>query len=604
MTRLFPLSLTLALVLAFLATWATAQTHDRPLQPQDAFALTVTRDADGELALTWRIAQGYYLYRSQLAAENAAGESLPLTLPKGEPYEDPYFGEGEIYRDEVTAGLKTAGQPVTLHWQGCQQDGICYAPQSVRLDAGGTVLPPAAEPAAGWSPQEAAPAATPDTAAATGSGLTLAQDQGLVQGLAVRGGGVLVVAGFLGFGLLLAFTPCVFPMFPIVAGMLARQGESLTARRGLLLTGAYVVAMAGAFGLLGIAAAWSGANLQMLLQSPAAIAVVAVLFVALALSMFGFYDLQMPVALQSRLGRVAGRRGSVGGAAALGFTSALIVGPCVTAPLAGALIYIAQTGDVVLGAAALFALGLGQGLPLLAIGLFGPRILPRGGGWMEGAKLAFGVVFLGFAIWLAGRVLPGPLTLALWAVLLVGTAVFLGALDRLDGDATRNRRLGAALGVLLLFGGLIQGFGAALGAHDPLRPLAPLAGGTAAPAAQAPTQFASVTTRAGLKQALASGGDRPALLYVTADWCVTCRAIERGPLADPAVHAALAGLAPIKLDVSDFNAEAQALMRDLAAAGPPTMVFLDANRAEAPGSRLVGDLDAQALLASIGKVSP
>ena len=597
MTRMFaPLIAALLLIAGFL-TAVQAQ----PLQPEDAFALSVKREDDA-LILNWRIAEGYYLYRSTFAAD-AGGQSLPLSLPEGEIYEDPYFGEGQIYRGEITARLENAGQPVTLHWQGCQQDGICYAPQSVRLDADGGVLADgAAASGSGWSPQGAEPAAASSEAAGTASSLTLAQDEGLVQGLATRGGGALVIAGFLGFGLLLAFTPCVFPMFPIVAGMLAGQGEALTARRGLALTGAYVLAMAAAFGLLGIAAAWSGANLQMALQSPAANGVIAAIFVALALSMFGFYELQMPQALQNRLGRVAGRRGSVGGAAVLGFTSALIVGPCVTAPLAGALLYIAQTGDVMLGAGALFALGLGQGVPLLAIGIFGPRILPRGGGWMEGAKRAFGVIFLGFAIWLVGRVLPGPVTLALWAVLLVGTAVFLGALDRLEGDASRNRRLGAALGVLLLFAGLLQGLGAALGAHDPLRPLAPLAGG-AAPA-QTQAQFAQVTTRAGLEQALAQADGRPALLYLTADWCVTCRAIERGPLADPAVHAALADMAAIKLDVSDFNAEAQALMQDLAAMGPPTMIFLDAARAEAAGSRLIGEMDSAALLASIGKVGP
>lgn len=275
-----------------------------------------------------------------------------------------------------------------------------------------------------------------------------------------------------------------------------------------------------------------------------------------------------------------------------------------TAPLAGALLYIAQTGDVVLGASALFGLGLGQGLPLLAIGLFGPRILPRSGGWMEGAKRAFGVIFLGFAIWLAGRVLPGPVTLALWAVLLVGAAVFRGALGWLEGGTPRNRRLGAALGVLLLFSGLVQGFGAALGAHDPLRPLAPLASGGVAPApAQAGVHFAEATTRAGLEQALASAEGQPALLYLTADWCVTCRAIERGPLADPVVHAALADHATIALDVSDFNAEAQALTQGLAAVGPPTMIFLDAARTEAPDSRLVGEMDSAELLASIGKVA-
>ncbi|WGR59558.1 protein-disulfide reductase DsbD [Paracoccus ferrooxidans] len=579
------------LIAGFLAT-AQAQ----PLQPEDAFALSVSQGEDGALVLNWRIAEGYYLYRGTFAAE-ADGQSLPLSLPEGEAYEDPYFGEGQIYRGEVTARLAHAGQPVTLHWQGCQQDGICYAPQSAQLDADGRMLADGDTGGSGWSPQTQG-ASDPAGAAQTNTGLTLAQDEGLVQGLAARGGGALVVAGFLGFGLLLAFTPCVFPMFPIVAGMLAGQGESLTARRGLALTGAYVLAMAAAFGLLGIAAAWSGANLQMVLQSPIAIGVIAAIFVALALSMFGFYGLQLPQALQARLGRIGGRRGSVGGAMLLGFTSALIVGPCVTAPLAGALLYIAQTGEVMLGAAALFALGLGQELPLLAIGLFGPRILPRGGGWMEGAKRAFGVIFLGFAIWLAGRVLPGSVTLALWAALLVGTAVFLGALDRLEGDTSRGRRLGATLAVLLLLAGLVQGLGAALGAQDPLRPLAPLAG-----AAPAEAQFAPVTTRAGLDRALALAEGRAALLYVTADWCVTCRAIERGPLADPAVHAALAGLAAIKLDVSTFDAEAQALMRDLAAAGPPTMVFLDASRAEAAGSRLVGAMDSAALLASIGKVA-
>ncbi|SEO21945.1 thiol:disulfide interchange protein DsbD [Paracoccus alcaliphilus] len=581
------------LLLAGFLTAAQAQ----PLQPEDAFALTVSQGEGDALVLNWRIADGYYLYRSSFAAE-VDGQSLPLSLPEGEVYEDPYFGEGQIYRGAVTARLENLGKPVILHWQGCQQDGICYAPQSVRLDGDGAVLADDTA-ASGWSPQ---PQDASGPADAAQTGLTLAQDQGVVQGLAARGGGALVIAGFLGFGLLLAFTPCVFPMFPIVAGMLAWQGQSLTARRGLALTGAYVLAMAAAFGLLGIAAAWSGANLQMALQSPIAIGLIAVIFVALALSMFGFYELQMPMALQARLGRIGGRRGSVGGSMVLGFTSALIVGPCVTAPLAGALLYIAQTGDVMLGAAALFALGQGQGVPLLAIGVFGPRILPPSGGWMEVAKRAFGVIFLGFAIWLAGRVLPGPVTLTLWAALLVGTAVFLGALDRLERDATRNRRLGAALGVLLLFAGLLQGFGAALGAHDPLRPLAPLASG--AGPAQPQAQFAEVTTREGLDRALASAEGRSALLYLTADWCVTCRAIERGPLTDPAVHAALADMAAIKLDVSDFNAEAQALMQDLAAAGPPTMIFLDAARAEAAGSRLIGDLDSAALLASIGKVSP
>ena len=588
MTRLFPLlrATAMSLLMILMATLAIAQTRAAPLQPEDAFALSVQQDEDGALILNWQIAENYYLYRDGFRAD-ADGENIPLTLPEGQGYDDPYFGTTQIYRQNVSATLEPQDQPITMSWQGCQQDGICYAPQTVRLDVDGTILPDA--PAeSGWSP----------AAADSTTSLTLADDQGMLSGLAQRGGVALVLAGFLGIGLLLSFTPCVFPMVPIVAGMLARQGESLTPQRGLILTGAYVLAMATAFCLLGVAAAWSGANLQMALQSPVAIIAISMLFIVLALSMFGVFQLQMPEAIQRRLGSVSGKRGSVGGAMLLGFTSALIIGPCVTAPLAGALLYIAQTQDVALGGAALFALGLGQGLPLMAVGLFGPRILPRSGAWMDVAKYAFGVIFLGFAIWLAGRILPGPVTLALWAILLVGTGIFIGALDRLEPGVTHARRMASTLGVLLLFAGLLQGFGAALGASDPLRPLSPLAG--AEP--QAKAQFTSVTTRDQLEQTLADNTGKPVLVYVTADWCVTCRVIERGPLADPAVHAALAGLVPVEVDVSNFNAEAQALMSMLSAAGPPTMIFFDAERREANGTRLIGSMDSAALLASIEKV--
>jgi len=272
----------------------------------------------------------------------------------------------------------------------------------------------------------------------------------------------------------------------------------------------------------------------------------------------------------------------------------------VTAPLAGALIYIAQTGDVMLGAAALFALGLGQGVPLLAVGAFGPAILPRRGAWMERIKMASGVVFLGLAIWLAGRILPGPIVLALWAVLLVGCGVAIGALDRLAPETGRSARMAAAAGVLLVFAGLVQGLGAALGSDDPARPLAPLAGSR-----QAPTDdlsFQTVTTQAGLAQVLQASG--PALIYVTADWCVICRAIERGPMADPQVMAAMQDLVRIKVDVTDFGTEAQAIMADLAAAGPPTLVFVDAARSEAQDSRLIGNMSAERLLASVRQVAP
>jgi len=601
------------ILLAALTAWTMATGAARaepgpPLDPTEAFVLTITPALAGDLQVSWDVQPGYYLYRSKIAAMAPDGTSLPLTLPDGEIYDDPWLGRDEIYRTPVTITIPDPQGLTVLHWQGCQQDGICYAPQQAVLDADGTIRPQEAvedDPFASWQAEggaeQSSGSSADDASIPPQSGLTIAEDRGLVADLEGRGGILLVLAGFFGFGLLLSLTPCVLPMVPIVAGMLTRQGQGLTAGRGLALTGAYVIAMATAFGLLGIVAAWSGANLQAVLQSPAAIGVIAAIFVMLALSMFGLFELQMPAIWQARLSRGTGATGSLGGAAVLGFGSALIVGPCVTAPLAGALIYIAQTGDVALGAAALFALGLGQGVPLLAVGVFGPQILLRRGAWMERVKMAFGIVFLAMAIWLAGRILPGPIILLLWSVLLTGCGVALGALDRLSPSAPRTMRVAAGTGLLLVFAGLIQGIGAALGADDPTRPLAPLAGRTTQALAE-PVPFQTVTSRTALETAL--DGTQPALIYVTADWCVTCRSIERGPMSDHEVAAALSDLALIKVDVSDFNAEAQAVMKTLAASGPPTMIFVDAAGAEAQGSRLIGDVDTADLLTSIAQVAP
>lgn len=590
-----------------MATGATGAEPGPPLDPTKAFVMTITPASSGDLRITWDVRPGYYLYRSTITAEASDGTFLPLSLPEGEVYDDPWLGRDEIYRTPVAITLADPQGPTVLHWQGCQQDGICYAPQQAVLEADGTIRATEAaedDPFRPWQAEGDAGQSrglpADDASIPQQPGLTLADDPGLVADLDGRGGILLVLAGFFGFGLLLSLTPCVLPMVPIVAGMLTRQGQVLTAGRGLALTGAYVFAMATAFGLLGIVAAWSGANLQAVLQSPAAIGVIATIFVVLSLSMFGLFELQMPATWQARLSRGTGATGSLTGAAVLGFGSALIVGPCVTAPLAGALIYSAQTGDVALGAAALFALGLGQGVPLLAVGAFGPQILPRRGAWMERVKIAFGVIFLAMAIWLASRTLPGPIILVLWSVLLTGCGVALGALDRLGPDAARTARAAAGTGLLLVFAGLIQGIGAAMGADDPTRPLAPLAGRTTQAVAEA-VPFQTVTSQLALKTAL--DGTQPALIYVTADWCVTCRAIERGPMSDPQVAAALSDLARIKVDVSDFNAEAQAVMKTLAAAGPPTMIFVDAAGTEARGSRLIGDVDTADLLASIAQVA-
>jgi len=560
-----------------MSAWpATAQlltgSGNAPLPASDAFQISVADQDDGTRILSWDIADGYYLYRDKLAADTADGIAVLLQTEPGIEMDDLTFGAVEVYFDNARAVMGPVNGPVTITWQGCQDGGICYPPVKQTLAA----LDGASSPA---------------TAAPAADGIVLAQEQGLIDSLRARGGTLLVLAGFLGFGLLLAFTPCVFPMFPILAGLLSRQGDTLTARRGAALSGVYVLAMASAFGLLGIAAAWSGQNLQVVLQSPAAIYGVAAIFVALALSMFGLFELQLPQAWTRRLSSAgSGRRGTFGGAAVLGFTSALIVGPCVTAPLAGALLYIAGTGDLMLGAGALFALGLGQGIPLLIAGTLGARVLPRAGAWMDGVKRLFGFVFLGMAIWLIGRLVPGPAILALWAGLLVSAGIFSGAMDLLPSDAGSARRGIKSVGVLSLIAGAIMAVGAALDGSDPLRPFATLQGVAGKAGATTGTvAFDTVINASALDAAISAKPGVPAMIYVTADWCVTCRVIERNVWPDAGVQAALSGLNVIAADVSDFDAEGQEMLERLGAVGPPTMVFLDRNRTEAPETRIVGD---------------
>lgn len=549
----------------------------RPLQPEQAFQIELRGVTDGRAEIGWRIEPGYYLYRDHLSASTADGAPLAIETGSGVAMDDPNFGAVEVYYDDAALILPRAGGEVAITWQGCQEGGICYAPITSHLTL--PALP------AGMGD------ATSDTA------LQLDQGGGLVAGLAGRGGAALVLLAFFGFGLALAFTPCVLPMVPILAGTLARQGETLTPARGALMSGAYVLAMAVAFGVFGAFAGWSGQNLQMVLQSPWAVGAVAVLFVVLALSSFGLFQIQLPAGFVQRISGGQGRRGTVSGAAALGFTSALIVGPCITAPLAGALLYIAQTGDVALGAGALFVLGLGQGVPLFAAGVLGARVLPRAGAWMESVRNIFGFVFLGLAIWLGGRLLPGPVVLLAWGLLLAGGAVFMGALDRLNPGAGPRARMGQLLGVVALFSAGLLGIGASLGAHDPLRPLAPLL--SAREAADPLPDFAQVRSGDDLRAALANGPDQPSMIYITADWCVTCKGIERNILPDPRVTEALAEMRLIKADVTRLDGEGQALMEMLGAAGPPTMIFLNDKAQEPDASRLIGTVRAGDVQASV-----
>lgn len=632
-----------ALALLGSAGSVSAQT---PMSPREAFTLEVTRDAGGDVRFDWAIAPGYYLYRDHTVATAPGGEqALPLTLAAGEEKNDPGFGRVDVWHDRGSAGLsaaalKGAGSPeaVNVTYQGCLEDSICYPPltQTVSLppipataqDAPARLDPVEADvqtaAAASALAMQAASAAMDDTVAMTPAtaapgtaasvlpepatpGIALQTGGGLVERLADQGGVAWVLLAFFGFGILLAFTPCVFPMYPILAGVIGRGVDAPGGRRGFTLAAAYVLGLATAFALLGVAAAWSGQNLQMVLQSPWAVGALSLVFVALALSMFGVYELQLPSAWTSRLSgldRGQGRR-SLPSAAGMGFVSALIVGPCVTAPLAGALLYIAQTGDLLIGAMALFALGLGKGVPLILFGGLGARFLPRAGAWMDRVKVAFGLLFLVTAWWLSSRILPPAATLVLGAGLLLVTATALGLFrpgksDSVWSGASRASGLAAAFwaGLLLV--------GAASGASDPWRPLAPLAAGqtvNSVESAEGRAEATVVSDTAALTRAVSSAGaaDRPALVYFTADWCVSCKVIDRTVFANASVQAQLDKAALIEVDVTQTTPETRRLLEDFAVVGPPTMIFLDAEAREPAESRLVGETHANAVLASLDR---
>jgi thioredoxin:protein disulfide reductase len=617
----------LFLAFALVAT-TPAAAKQAPISPEEAFQLEITRLPGGDVAFLWRVAEDHYLYRDHTVATTAGGvDSLLLSLDPGISKADPGFGVVDVWygsgRAMLSAGtLEAAGSPaeINITYQGCFEDAICYPPMTRTVSLPSAVASDSTSPdltvreadietasAASAVALEASVAAvtSPPGPAAAEANISVQSGGGMVEGLLTDGGVVWVLLGFFGFGVLLAFTPCVFPMYPILAGVIGGGGQKVDGRRGFTLSAAYVLGLATAFALLGAVAAWSGQNLQMALQSAWAVGLLSLIFVALALSMFGLYEIQLPAAWTSRIsgsGQGRGQR-SLTSAGGMGFASALVVGPCVTAPLAGALIYIAQTGDVALGAAALFFLGLGKGAPLIVFGTVGARFLPRAGQWMNHVKAAFGVLFLLTAWWLSDRVLPPDVSLLIGAALMLLIAVLTGLFRRAPeggvwAGASRAAGLAAAVwGVLLIVG-------AATGAQDPWRPLNGLSARSGAPDAVPEAMPATVVTDTdGLSRAVASAANAgtPSVIEFTADWCVSCRVIERTVFGDPEVQAGLADVHLVHVDVTRTNAETRRLMEDLAVVGPPSMIFLDGEASEPEGTRLIGEMSARDVLTSIAR---
>ena len=564
------------------------------LDPEKAFAFSARVAGPDAVEVRYVIAKGYYLYRDKFrfTLEPAALNGGSAQLPPGQLKKDEFFGETTVYRDEVRIRLpvNAAGgidrAVLTAVSQGCADVGVCYVPveqkADLRLAAAGSATSSGdgamSRLFSGAGTAAQSPAATP----AKG-------EDDLIADL-FHGEAWLLILSFFGFGLLLSFTPCVLPMVPILSGIIIGQGSRMTRMHSLLLSAAYVLGMAMTYALAGVAAGLSGALLSAALQNPWVLGAFAAVFVALALSMFGFYELQLPIALQSRLAGASGRLhgGHYTGVFVMGALSALIVGPCVAAPLAGALLYISQSGSAVLGASALFAMALGMGVPLLVVGGSAGALLPKTGPWMETVKRFFGVMLLAVAIYLVSPVLPVTAQMLAWAALLVFTGIYLRAIDPLPPAAAGFARLSKGVGVIALVAGIAFVIGALSGSRDVLQPLSGLRG-TAAGAPGGPgVAFQRVANIAELDAAIAAANGKTLMLDFYADWCVSCKEMERYTFTDPAVQTRLAGMVKIQADVTANTAEHKELLKRFRLFGPPGIVFFDPAGREIQGLRVIG----------------
>jgi len=543
------------------------------LPVHQAFQLNVSKSTPEAITLQFVATDGYYLYRHRFQFKTTPADiklGAPQ-IPDGEKKHDDYFGDVEVYHGIVEVTLPrdpSDKRPFTLAvtYQGCADKGLCYPPETEKLAIDGgapaAVAAPGSPSAPGWTWKEL----------------------------------LLYLLGGIG----LTFTPCVLPMLPILSAVVMRGQTSRLRRYTLSL--AYVLPMALCFAVLGALMGLFGAglNLQARLQSAWVLGPFSLFFVLFAVSMFGAFELKLPAALSHRLDRIAGNTqgGSLWGAAVMGVLSSLLVSPCVSAPLAGALLYISTTGDALGGALKLFALGLGMGIPLMAVAIGGVTWLPKSGPWLVIVKNAIGVLLLGLAIGLLSRVLPGPLTLLLVGLLAAGVGLFLGALEFVY--KAPRQRLAQLLGLLLMAYGLACWYGALSGQGDPLRPLPPpITTAAAGPAASSTWQ--TVTTAAQLDQALAAAkqAGRPLVLDWYADWCISCKVIEHDVLTDPQVVARLAGYQQVRFDMTASNTEQRALLDRYKLFGPPALMFFAANGDEITAAKTIGEINAADFLGKI-----
>ncbi|MGV8888601.1 MAG: protein-disulfide reductase DsbD [Pseudomonas sp.] len=568
MRRLF---LFIVLLISGLAQAGTDPFATKPdfLPVGKAFIFTSERLDSGETQLYWQIADGYYLYQQRLKFDGLPAEHKPA-LPDGEAHSDEFFGEQQVYRQglELKIPAGATGQ-IKVGFQGCADAGLCYPPQTQVVDLGG----------------KSAIAATNE-----------APDEALASDLQQRALGWSLLV-FFGLGLLLAFTPCSLPMLPILAGLIVGSGAS--PKRGFALATSYVVSMALVYAAMGVLAALLGANLQALLQNPWLLGSFAAVFVLLALPMFGFFELQLPVAVRDRLEHVSRNQhgGSLFGAGVLGALSGLLVGPCMTAPLAGALLYIAQSGNALHGGLILFAMGIGIGVPLLLLVTVGNRFLPKPGAWMNLLKGVFGFLFLATALLMLRPVLDESLWIGLCGALLLIAAY--SAWKQSEGFGRVAHVFGASSLLLGVWGSLLM-VGAAGGGDDLLKPLQVYSASNSSSAANpvGHDAFTTIKDPAALQRELdaAQAQGQWVLLDYYADWCVSCKVMENQVFGKAHVLQALSDVRLLRLDVTADNAASRELLGRYKVPGPPSLLWIGADGIERRSQRITGEVDADTFL--------
>ena len=561
------------------------------LPVDEAFQPILTALDGNTVEVAIRVAAGYYLYKDKISATVISDKAQPgkLELPAGEMKNDQYFGDMEVYHNDVFGRLPMARATpeamdldLEIKYQGCADGGICYPPVTKLM----TVSLPAATAVSAL----AAVAASGASAAPVSEQARLAQ--------IITGSGLgLVIATFFGLGLLLAFTPCVLPMVPILSGIIAGEGENSSSARGFSLALSYVMGMALVYTAAGVAAAAAGLQLQAIFNQPWVLVLFSSLFIVLALGMFGLFDLQMPSAIQSRLATMSGdqKSGTAVGAFVMGALSSLVVTACVAPALIATLTVMAQSGDMVRGGTALFAMSMGMGAPLLLVGAAQGKFLPKAGAWMVAVKNAFGFMMLGLGVWMMSRILPSEVTLALWGILIFMAGVYLGGLTTLTSESFGVQKLGKGFGLLAIIYGAVLLLGSLAGSNSMLRPLAAFNAGGGTEVSQRGLEFQRIKTTADLDAAITSAATqgKSAMLDFYADWCVSCIEMEEYTFTDTGVQDALSNTVLLQADVTANDNEDQALLQRFGVFGPPTIIFFGADGVQRHGYEVVGYMKAK-----------